>query len=549
MNGKIIRNLAWSVVLISGLLPLFCQVPAARGPVELRVDNLPTPLGIDDPAPRFSWQLRDPAQGARQTAYQADVASSAATLAKNKSDVWSSGRVDGAQSMNVVYHGPALSASKRYYWRVKVWDGGGKLYPESETNWWETGLLLQDAWNAPWIGYETPEEAAVRHAKAQWIANSEFKVLEAEKGAEQHFAYRGLATLDKPVRSATLYATCQDTVSAWVNGIQVLLADPLPPYKQMPWKKYVSATVGKQLTKGPNAVALECVHYVANPNGMASNDAPPLNATLYVEYEDGTNATFASGTAWKTAIHPAGDWRQTGFDDSAWKSAVVWAGAPGSEAEALGNPWIPDSVKALRHTFEVGKGIKSARLYSTALGGYEIFLNGKRVSEDVLAPGWTDYRERVVYQTYDVTPMLVAGRNAIGAMLAPGWYSTPLEWFQQPNNYGDTPPALRAQLMIEHTDGSVEWIKSGPEWQAAVSQIVSAELYDGETQDARLMQPGWTTAGFVPSKWRAVSVIEPRKIRIQAQDFQPIRVERTVAAKSVSEPKPGVYVFDFGQNL
>ena len=130
-----------------------------------------------------------------------------------------------------------------------------------------------------------------------------------------------------------------------------------------------------------------------------------------------------------------------------------------------------------------------------------------------MAPGWTDYRERVVYQTYDVTSMLVPGRNAIGALLAPGWYSTPLEWFQQPNNYGDTPPAFRAQLMIEHADGSIEWVKTGPEWQAAPSHIVSTELYDGETQDARLMQQGWSGAAFVPNNWKAALVIEPKPVR------------------------------------
>ena len=549
MNRKLARELVWSILCGFATLSLWGAPPAARGPVELRVDNLRTPLGIDDPAPRFSWQLHDPAHGARQSAYQVDVASTAAALNQGKADVWTSGRLDGAQSLNVAYKGPALTSSKRYYWRVKAWDGAGKEYPQSETSWWETGLLIQDAWNAPWIGYETPEESAVRHAKAQWVASPDYKDLATEKAPEQHFAYRGVATLEKPVRSATLYATCQDTVSAWVNGVQVLLADPLPPYKQMPWKKYVRATVDKQLQKGANAVALECVHYVVNPNGMASDDPPPLNATLYVEYEDGTNATFGSDTAWKTAIHPSGDWRATSFDDSAWKNAVAFVPKPGPGDSALGHPWIPDSVKMLRHTFSLGKGIKAARLYSTALGAYEIFLNGKRVSEDVLAPGWTDYREHVVYQTYDVTSMLVVGRNAIGGLLAPGWYATPLEWFQQPNNYGDTPPALRAQLMIEHTDGSIEWIKTSPEWKASLSQIVSSELYDGETQDARLAQPAWAYAFYAGDKWKAVSVVEPKPIKIEAQDFQPIRVERTVTAKSVSEPKPGVYVYDFGQNL
>ena len=130
--------------------------------------------------------------------------------------------------------------------------------------------------------------------------------------------------------------------------------------------------------------------------------------------------TAAADPAWKTQIHPSGDWRLTDFDDSGWKKAVAWVPAPGPDAEPLGHPWIPDSVKAFRHTFDVGKQIKSARLYATALGAYELFLNGKRVSEDVLAPGWTDYRERAFYQTYDVTAMLGNGRNAIAALLPHG---------------------------------------------------------------------------------------------------------------------------------
>ena len=130
----------------------------------------------------------------------------------------------------------------------------------------------------------------------------------------------------------------------------------------------------------------------------------------------------------------------------------------------------------------VEKPVKSARLYATALGAYEMFLNGKRVGDQVLAPGWTDYRERVVYQAYDVTEQSRKGKNAIGALLAPGWYETSLEWYQQPNNYGVTPPALRAELRIEHTDGSVEWVTTDASWQATASYILHAEIYDGETR-------------------------------------------------------------------
>src|SRR5215469_13145526 len=297
MRKTFVPGITCGIVLSLGVLSIIAHGQPARGPVELRVDNLKNPLGIDDTAPRFSWQLRDSAPGARQTAYEVKVASTAAQLTQGKAQAWTSGRVDSSQSMNIVYKGPALVPSKRYYWQVKVWDAGGKEYPASQAGWWETGLMRQSDWHAPrdwhaaWIGYETPEEAAVRHAPAEWIANPEFKELAKEKATEQHFAYRGKTNLDKPVRSAALYAACQNTVSAWVNGTQVLLADPLPPYKQMPWKKYVRANVTRQLTSGANSVVLDCVHYVVNPNGMATNEAPPLSATLYVEFTDGSSTT------------------------------------------------------------------------------------------------------------------------------------------------------------------------------------------------------------------------------------------------------------------
>jgi alpha-L-rhamnosidase len=339
-----------------------------------------------------------------------------------------------------------------------------------------------------------------------------------------------------------------------VNGAQVLNENPLPPYKQMPWKKFVRADVTAHLSAGKNAVAIEALHYVVNPNGMATDDAPPMIATLVVEYADGTWASFQSDADWKTAVASGEGWQQAGFDDSAWKTAVVWEPLSGKRSESLGHPWIPDWVKALRKDFIIGAPIKSARLYATALGAYEMFLNGKRVGNQVLAPGWTDYRERVVYQTYDVTDLLAQGNNAIGALLAPGWYETPLEWFQQPNNYGATPPALRAQLRIEHTDGSVEWIATDDQWTARSADFLSSEIYDGESQLDWASTPQWsveTTRGprHLKVSLFSAEIIHPNPARIVAQDFPPIRVERTLNAKSLTEPKPGAFVYDFGQNF
>lgn len=544
LKRGMMRWLAWEMVLGSFALSLTAMAaPEFTGPVELRVDNLKTPLGIDDPSPSFSWQLQDPARGAKQTVYEVLVASRKDLLLQGKADVWDSGRIESGESLNVRYKGPAIAASTRSFWLVKVWNAAGEPYADGAISWWETGLVTQQAWRAQWIGYETPEEDAVRHAPAAWIASPDAKLLNVDKATEQHIAYRTTVTLAKPVRRAVLYATGQDTVSAWINGAQVLTADPLPPWKQMPWKKFVRADVTDKLSAGANTIAIETVHYVVNPNGMAAADAPRMIATLVVEYADGTTGTFSSAPDWKSAIHAVPGWQEKGFDDSAWKSAVVWSPRQGP----LGHPWIPDSVKSLRHPFEVVSPVKSARLYATALGAYEVFLNGKRVGDDVLAPGWTDFRQHVKYQTYDVTAQLASGKNVIAALLAPGWYETPLEWFQQPNNYGDTPPALRAQLRIEHTDGSVEWVATDASWMASTTSIQHSEIYDGETQDARSIWLDEASSMF--RHLDKAIVIDPKPVTIEAQGYPSIRVERIMTPKTVSEPKPGVYVYDFGQNF
>ena len=561
MKHRWIDRAAGALLLSVALVSPAQKPPVTAGPVELRVDNLPSPLGIDDPAPKFSWQLQDPARGATQTAYVVQVASTAGRLETDHADVWTSGRIESSQSLNVPYAGPALNPSTRYFWHVKVWGANGKSYPASKPASWETGLMAGSEgataqetgapWHAQWIGYETPEEATVRHALAEWIASPDAKTTAIE-GPGQHFDYRATITLAQPVRFAALYATAEDTVSAWINGIQVLTENPRTPYGQLPWKKFLRAEATSNLKAGENTIAIEALHYVDNHADL-TNAAPSMISTLVVQYQDGSWASFASDERWRVAGNAPGGWHEKNFDDSDWKSAI--GARPkshlGENFDPLGHPWPPDSVKALRHEFDVSAPVKSARLYATALGAYEMFLNGKRVGDQVLAPGWTDYREWVVYQTYDVASLLAAGKNTIGALLAPGWYSTPLRWDQQPNNYGATPPALRAQLRIEHADGSVEWVATDASWQANTSDILDAQIYDGETEDDRaaLKTMGSFVHSSIADAWPHVSVIDPTPVKIVAQDFPPIRVERELQPKSLTQPRPGVFVYDFGQNF
>jgi alpha-L-rhamnosidase len=554
---RLIPVLAFAVALV--LTPLAAQDLSghnvlAAAPAHLQTDNLPTPLGIDDPTPQFAWQLTDTRPAALQTVYQIQVATTRALLA-SKPDAWNSGRITSSQTLGVTYHGSALKPSTRYYWRVLAWDKDGKPYPASEISWWETGLLNPEPWRsneqAKWIGYQTWEEAAVRKANAAWVTTPDYAELAKIKQAEQHIAYRLPFTLTGPIRRAILFVTGQDVASAWLNGAQVVKGAPLPPWKQLPWKKYVQLDVTAQTHAGSNVLAVEVTHYIVNPNGMAGNDPPPMSATLVVQLADGSTASFASSPDWRVSIHPAENWTGNTADDASWKPAIPYVQTPGPQAEPLSNPWPAQSVKALRRSFEIHKPIASARLYATALGAYQVFVNGKRAGEDVLSPGWTDYRLRLKYQTYDVTASLAQGNNALAALVAPGWYSTPLQWYQQPNVYGTTPPSLKAMLRIQYTDGQVEWVATGDNWKGNTSPTLKAEIYDGETQDARLIQPGWNTASFTGTNWHPVELRTPdlAQIQIDGQDFQSIRVERTLTPKAVTEPKPGVYIYDMGQNF
>ncbi len=445
-------------------------------------------------------------------------------MAAGKPDLWDSKRVESEDSIGAGYGGPALTPSKRYFWRVLVWGRDGKPYPPSDVSWWETGLLQQENWKAKWIGYEEPELKHIRESGAQWITNSDTEAPKAADKAAHDFRFNFAVAM--PVRRASLYVTGQDSASAWINGKQVLAAEPLPPWKQMPWKTYTIRDISENVKSGRNVLAVEIIRYA--DRRAANSSQTPMSAVVYLEAEDGSVGLFQTGKqGWRASLNASGNWQAVGFDDSSWKEAIRYVPPASSfESAEIGNPWPTGAVKALRRGFEVAKPIASARVYATALGAYKLWTNGRGAGNEILAPGWTDFRDRVVYQTYDVTADVKEGKNAIAAMLAPGWYSTPLQWFRQGYNYGQTPPVLRAQLRIEYRDGSIDTIVTDEQWKADISPILSAEIYDGETYDARKAQANWDKATFDDKQWKAAEVIQPHEPEIVWQYFQPIREEK-----------------------
>src|SRR5712675_3692317 len=384
-------------------LCLSIEVVSAQSnkPVVLECESLITPLGMDARKPVLSWKLQDTSAGAQQTAYEIQVASSSALLKAGKPDIWDSKRIESGDSIGAAYGGPALTASKRYFWRVLVWDRDGKPYPPSDISWWETGLLEQENWKAKWIGYEEPELKHIRESGAEWITNSDTEAPKAADKAAHDFRFHFAVAM--PVRRASLYVTGQDSASAWINGKQVLAAESLSPWKQMPWKTYTIRDISKDVKSGANVLSVEIVRYADNRG--ANSSQTPMSAVVYIEAEDGSLELFHSGKhGWRASLNAGGNWQTAEFDDSSWKEAIRYVPpASGFESAELGNPWPTGAVKALRRGFEVAKPVASARVYATALGAYKLWINGRTVGNEILAPGWTDFRERVVYQTYDVT--------------------------------------------------------------------------------------------------------------------------------------------------
>ncbi len=199
------------------------------------------------------------------------------------------------------------------------------------------------------------------------------------------------------------------------------------------------------------------------------------------------------------------------------------------------------SAPLLRKEFDITKGVKRARVYICGLGWYELYINGEKVGDHVLDPATTDYTKRVLYVTYDVTDYLRIGRNAIGVMLGNGWYSEP-GW----KKYGDS-PRLLMQMNIEFTDGSSMSVSTDETWRVSGGPIIRNDLYGGETYDARLEKPGWKNPNYDDSDWDSAVIKDPPGGKMVSQLMPAIKVNKTIKPVKLTNPKPGVYVYDMGQ--
>ncbi len=244
-------------------------------------------------------------------------------------------------------------------------------------------------------------------------------------------------------------------------------------------------------------------------------------------------------------------WGQDG-EPSRWSQSANWTTALRGDA-AWRAHWIASDtadgpLPVFRREFAVAKPVRRALVHLCGLGFYELRLNGRKVGDNELDPGWTDYRKRCLYTTYDLTGQIQRGTNALGVLLGNGMYHVSGGRYTKfTGTFG--PPKLILQLHLEFADGSTEDVLSDAAWKTAPGPIVFTCIYGGEDYDARRELPGWDKAGFDEGGWQPARRVEGPGGKLVAQTAPPIRVMQTYPTVRVTEPKPGVLVYDLGQNF
>jgi alpha-L-rhamnosidase len=371
---------------------------------DITCEYLNEPLGIDVAQPRFAWkmaQTSEASSGQLQTAYQILVASSPDKLLAGEGDLWNSGIVRSAQSIQVPYAGTPLQSMQQCWWKVRVWNNHREVTAWSKPARFGVGILNASDWQAQWIG-----------------------------------------------------------------------------------------------------------------------DQPDVKLRQYVEYVD-AHYDMGKGYDAKIAENP---------------------------------PLLPSPL--LRKSFTVDKPVNNALLYVSALGYYEMSLNGERVGDHQLAPEWTDYYERVQYQVYDLTKQVRAGSNALAAILADGWCLGelgPVRWigayaFPFRGFYG-LDRRLIAQLKIEYEDGSTQIIATDDTWKINPDgHVRTADNFVGQTIDARKIIPGWDAPDFDDSRWANACIDKDVNRNLEAQKNEPVRIHRELRPVGI-QPWKDKYIVNFGQNI
>ncbi|MET8761921.1 family 78 glycoside hydrolase catalytic domain [Lentzea sp. NPDC004782] len=529
------------VLVALACLALFTAAapPSLAGPrptVEgLTTNGRANPLGLPGAALAFGWKSVSSRRAMTQTAYEVQVGSS-----PGASDVWRTGKVKSPQQVDIAYGGPALVSATRYHWRVRIWDDKGVPSAWSLPAWFETGLLTPADWGpAAWIGKPAPayEQWTDYTATVKFRLNNEaFGTFLRAKDADNAYMWQlnvGTSTDSVPMLRP----------HRRLNGGYALLAEvDLRPF----------GFTRAGLLSGDHAVA----YTVQGETIRTVLDGITVDTRTVSDFSVGRPGlrTWEKESVTVTSFTAT---RPDGTVLAAPELAVPNPFSGGSienheltvtgttDALLLGDSYEP----LLRTSFRTlqGKKVAQARIYASAHGVYELTLNGRKVGDQFLAPGYTEYTKRIQSQTYDVTGLVRAGGNGLGAALGDGWWAGKVGLAGK-GQYG-TDLSLVARLKITYTDGTAQWVDTTPDWRWQRGPFAATDNQIGETYDARFARQGWTDAGFDDSSWQPVVVRPSDTAKLTPQPDEPVRETQVLDAVAVSKPRPGVTIYDLGQNM
>ncbi|HSI79393.1 MAG TPA: family 78 glycoside hydrolase catalytic domain [Solirubrobacterales bacterium] len=551
-----VAPIGWSATVVLAVLGLALAFTAGAGaaaahalaPVELETENATDPLGIDATEPLLRWKLEAPAgeRGARQSAYQVRVASSAALLAAGTPDVWDSGKVI-SDDQAIAYGGPEPESRERFHWQVRTWDADDEPGPWSDVATWEMGLLDPSDWEAEWIGRDPPAAPVFSDFRLRiemTPLNAAMGVFFRANGTANNFMWQliGAGPPGAPILRK----------HQWVNGsVSVLgnipIGDVIPAgeFFDRPHELVIEAN-GSRIDTYVDGVLVDSAEHAAHSAGtigfranVSDSGLGPERAVIHrVEVSEDDNTVFED---------------DFGVDLGQWTGSGVLTpnglDITGTTEVFLAAP-DGDAAPLLRKDFALSGPVAKARLYVTGLAYADVSLNGEPVGDHRMDPVFVDYSTRAMYVTHDVTDQVQPGANTLGAILGRGFYgmTSGSVWNWHVANWWDN-PKLKLQLEVTYEGGASATFVTDTTWRTAAGPLRSDSQLAGEVYDARLEQPGWDAPGFDDSGWGAADPAADPGVPLQAQDMEPIRVSEELEPVEVTTPQPGVYVVDLGQNI
>lgn len=532
-----LRKLFLAITAFLTLLPA-----GAQEITRLTTEYMDRPMGIDVKQPVFGWQMQSDRYGAAQTAYRIVTATSKENL-ENGTYTYDSGTVNSPTSVCIKYNGPELAPCTRYYWQVLVTDERGKVH-ESPASWFETGLMGGLWGNAMWIASNKMQLSPYRFDYA-----IEYDVETAKPGPakfifgapqEDCYVFVMLDTRDsaKVMLGNALYN--KETVQHTLN-----VSNIIPPADTTK-KHHIRLEVrgggnydvkvsldGRVISQG-NQTSINC---------MRDSIGRPQARLFSIGYRQpqGFDAVFSNikllNYKWDNLVLNSDPKTYNAKGDN---KAVLWM--PGSDVNA----------PIMRKNVNVGKEVKRARLYATARGAYWFYINGQRVGDGYLNPGWTDFRHRIMYNTYDVTQMLRQGNNALGIELGHGWFCDDFGWAgaMWGDQYGYKPSAL-AMIKVEYTDGTNETFVTDNTWKVYNGgPLYVNNLYHGVIYDARREVDGWKEPGFNDAAWEKVAILPPPPASTEIQGYVGLEIKNNITLTAKKMTRIGNrFIYDMGQNF